>query len=152
MSDIRQRLNDDMKQAMRAKDKAKLSTIRMALAAVKQKEIDQRCDISDDDVINIISKMVKQRKDAFSQFSNAGREELAAKEHDEIEILTDYLPRPLTPAELKQLIELHIKHAGASSMKDMGKVMAILKPEVTGKADMTDVSKMLKQCLGTGTK
>jgi uncharacterized protein YqeY len=147
MSGIREKLNEDMKQAMRDKDKETLSTIRMALAAIKQKEIDERNIITDTDVINIISKMIKQRKDSYEQFQQAARSELAEKEAFEISILSKYLPKPYTIDELTNLIKETVANIGANSMKDMGKVMASLKPKVLGKADMTDVSKILKSCL-----
>jgi hypothetical protein len=147
MSGIREKLTEDMKQAMRDKDKETLSTIRMALAAIKQKEIDERNIITDTDVINIISKMIKQRKDSYEQFQQAARSELAEKEAFEISILSKYLPKPYTIDELTSLIKETVANIGANSMKDMGKVMASLKPKVLGKADMTDVSKILKSCL-----
>ncbi len=132
---------------MRDKDKDKLSTIRMALAAIKQKEIDERIDISDENVVTIISKMIKQRKDSYAQFQQAARPELAEKEAFEISILSQYLPTPYTPDELSSLIKETVIKLGASSMQDMGQVMASLKPKVMGKADMADVSKILKSCL-----
>ena len=147
MSNIRQRLNNDMKQAMRDKDKNKLSTIRMAIAAIKQKEIDERTTINDADVINIISKMIKQRKDSHAQFQAAGREELARKESFEITVLSNYLPTPLSEDELESIIKETLTTTDANSMKDMGKVMAILKPKLAGKADFGKVSKMIKNFL-----
>ena len=147
MSKIRQRLTDDMKQAMRDKAKDKLSTIRMALAAIKQREIDERITLCDDDVITIVSKMIKQRKDSFTQFQDAGRDELAAKEKFEINILHDYLPQALTEDEIKELIQQQISEVNATSIKDMGKVMGGLKAKMLGRADMSKVGALIKNLL-----
>jgi uncharacterized protein YqeY len=147
MSKIRQRLTDDMKQAMRDKAKDKLSTIRMALAAIKQREIDERITLCDNDVITIVSKMIKQRKDSFTQFQDAGRDELAAKEKFEINILQDYLPQALTEDEIKELIQQQISEINAKSIKDMGKVMGGLKAKMLGRADMSKVGALIKNLL-----
>lgn len=147
MSKIRQRLTDDMKQAMRDKAKDKLSTIRMALAAIKQREIDERITLCDNDVITIVSKMIKQRKDSFTQFQDAGRDELAAKEKFEINILQDYLPQALTEDEIKELIQQQISEINAKSIKDMGKVMGGLKVKMLGRADMSKVGALIKNLL-----
>lgn len=137
-------LKDAQKDAMRAKDKVRLGTIRMALAEVKQKEVDTRQIVTDEEVIAILTKMVKQRKDAHSQFEAAGRQDLADNEAAEIEVLQDFLPRPLSEEELQSLIEQAMQETGASSMQDMGKVMNWLKPQVQGRTDMGQLSGKIK--------
>lgn len=147
MSEIRARLVEDMKTSMKNKDKNRLSTIRMALAAFKQKEVDERVEVTEDDVINILTKMIKQRKDSAEQFKRAGREELAQKELDEIEILQVYLPKPLSEDEIIEIIQRAILEVGASSVKDMGKIMSAIKAELNGRADMGKVGSMIKSQL-----
>mmetsp|Transcript_12993 Transcript_12993/g.19619 ORF Transcript_12993/g.19619 Transcript_12993/m.19619 type:complete len:149 (+) Transcript_12993:358-804(+) len=137
-------LKNAQKDAMRAKDKARLGTIRMALAAVKQREIDERIELNDSDVLAIITKMVKQRKDAASQFETAGRQDLVDTELAEIIILQDFLPKALSEEELDALIVQAMTESGASGMQDMGKVMAWLKPKVQGRADMGQLSGKIK--------
>ncbi|GAB3030885.1 GatB/YqeY domain-containing protein [Bowmanella dokdonensis] len=137
-------LKDAQKDAMRAKDKVRLGAIRMALAEVKQKEVDTRQIVTDEEVIAILTKMVKQRKDAHSQFEAAGRQDLADNEAAEIEVLQDFLPRPLSEEELQSLIEQAMQETGASSMQDMGKVMNWLKPQVQGRTDMGQLSGKIK--------
>lgn len=137
-------LKSAQKDAMRAKDKARLGTIRMALAAVKQREIDERIELDDNDVLAILIKMVKQRKDAASQFETAGRQDLVDTELAEIVILQDFLPKALSEEELDQLIVQAMAESGASGMQDMGKVMAWLKPKVQGRADMGQLSGKIK--------
>lgn len=132
---------------MRAKDKLRLGTIRMALADIKQKEIDGQVELNDTDVLAVITKMVKQRKDAAQQFEDADRQDLAEQEKSEIEVLTSFLPQPLTETELATLIDEAMAATGAAGMQDMGKVMGWLKPKVQGKADMGNVSKVIKQKL-----
>ena len=148
MASIKDRLTEDMKAAMRAKDKDRLGVIRLALAAVKQREVDERIELDDTQILAVVDKMVKQRRDSISQFSAAGRDELAAKEQAEIEVLQDYLPAALSEEELQEIIASAIKETGAASVKDMGKLMAVLKPQVQGRADMGMVSKIVKQSLG----
>ena len=140
-------ITEDMKNAMRAKDALRLSTIRMLLAAIKQREIDERCDSDDAAVLSIVTKMVKQRQDAQTQFANAGRTDLAEKEAAEITILQDYLPEMLSNEEIKSLIQNAISNTQASSMKDMGSVMQAVKPHLEHRADMRVVSQLIKEQL-----
>ena len=147
MSALKAKLTDDMKTAMRAKDKERLGVIRLMLAAVKQKEIDERVDVTDADILIILDKMVKQRRDSIQQFEAAARTELADQEKFEITIIQDYLPAQLTEVEITELVNAAVTESGAESMKDMGKVMAILKPQLQGRADMGAVSKTIKATL-----
>ena len=144
---IRDQLNEDMKNAMRAKDKERLGVIRLALAAIKQKEIDERITLDDGDTLAVLDKMVKQRRESIRQYRDAQRDDLAKKEEFEVDVLQDYLPTALNDDELKNIISHAIKESGATSMKDMGKLMALLKPQVQGRADMTLVSKIVKESL-----
>ena len=137
----------DMKSAMKNGDKERLATIRLILAAVKQVEVDTRSDVSDDDLISILDKMCKQRRESISQFEQAGRDDLAAKEKSELAIISEYLPAALSDDEIAELIEKAINQTSASSMKDMGAVMSILKPQLQGRADMSVVSKHIKSKL-----
>lgn len=147
-SALKQRLTEDMKTAMRAKDKPRLGVIRLALAAIKQREVDERIELDDTQVLAVIDKMVKQRRDSAQQFTDADRPELADQENFEIGVLQDYLPAALDEAELDALITKAIADSGADSMKEMGKVMGILKPQVQGRADMGAVSQRIKALLG----
>lgn len=140
-------LKDNQKQAMRDKDKLRLGTIRMALAEIKQREIDGQTELSETDVLAILTKMVKQRKDAQQQFEQAGRQDLAEKEAAEVVILQDFLPQPLSPAELDDLIVQAMSETGAAGMQDMGKVMGWLKPRVQGRTDMGQLSGLIKSRL-----
>ena len=140
-------LKDNQKQAMRDKDKLRLGTIRMALAEIKQREIDGRTELNETDVIAILTKMVKQRKDAQQQFEQAGRQDLAEKEAAEVVILQDFLPQPLSPEELDELIAQAMSETGAAGMQDMGKVMGWLKPKVQGRTDMGQLSGLIKSRL-----
>lgn len=137
-------LKDQMKDAMRAKDKVRLGTIRMALAAIKQIEVDTRESLNDDQAIAVLTKMVKQRRDSIAQYSAAGRDELADAEASEIQVLETFLPKPLSQEEVAQLVDTTIQEIGASSMADMGKVMGALKPKVQGRADMAAIGAMIK--------
>ena len=137
-------LKEAQKDAMRAKDKLRLGTIRMALAAVKQREVDERIELTDADVIALLTKMVKQRKDAASQFEQANRQDLADNEIAEIAILQDFLPQALSEDELSALIDQAMSETGAAGMQDMGKVMGWLKPKVQGRADMGQLSGQIK--------
>lgn len=139
----------DMKDAMRAKDKDRLGTIRLIQAAIKQREVDERIELGDDQVLAVLDKMVKQRRDSIAQYNDAGREELAAKEEAELEVIQKYLPEALSEAELDGLIGEAISATGAESMKDMGKVMGQLKPKVQGRADMGEVSARIKARLSS---
>lgn len=141
-------LKEAQKDAMRAKDKLRLGTIRMALAAVKQREIDERVTLDDTQVLAVLTKMVKQRKDAAQQFDDANRADLADNERAEIVILETFLPQPLSAEELLALIDEAITATGAATMQDMGKVMGFLKPKVQGRADMGALSGQIKAKLG----
>jgi uncharacterized protein YqeY len=141
---LNEQLRDQMKVSMRAKDKERLKTIRMALAAVKQREIDERITLTDQDVLAILVKMVKQRRDAAQQFADANRQDLADIELQEITVIEEFLPKPLTSDEVDSLIKAAIEQAGATSMQEMGKVMAILKPQVQGRADLGKISGLIK--------
>ncbi|NQZ22087.1 MAG: GatB/YqeY domain-containing protein [Colwellia sp.] len=140
-------LRDEMKIAMRAKDKCRLGVIRMAISSVKQAEIDHKLEATDDNVIAILTKMVKQRKESIKMFTDGGRDELAAKEAEEITALTFFLPQPLSSGEISELITQTIADTGAASMADMGKVMAVLKPLMQGKADLGAVSVQVRNTL-----
>lgn len=136
-----------MKVAMRAKDSARLSTIRLLQAAIKQREVDERIELSDNDVISVIEKMLKQRRDSIAAYESANRQDLADVEKQEMTVLQKYLPEQLTEAEIAQIIDEAIKTSGAESMKDMGKVMGIIKPKVAGRADMGQLSGLIKSRL-----
>jgi uncharacterized protein YqeY len=141
-------LKSAQKDAMKAKDKLRLGTIRMALAAIKQKEIDEKVTVTDTDILAILTKMVKQRQDAASQFDKAERADLADNERNEITVIESFLPQPLSDDEINALIDQAMQDSGASSMQDMGKVMGILKPKLQGRADMGKVSGLIKARLG----
>lgn len=144
---LKQKLQDDMKVALRNHDSATLSTIRMALAAVKQIEVDERVEVDDNRLTAIITKMVKQRKESVRMFNDGGRQDLAEKEQAEINLLQQYLPKMLNPEEIEVEIKAAITATGALAPSDMGKVMGILKNKLSGKADMSEVSKKIKQLL-----
>ncbi|MGB0494813.1 MAG: GatB/YqeY domain-containing protein [Kangiellaceae bacterium] len=148
MSDLLLQIKADMKEAMRNKEKVRLTAIRMLLAAVKQIEVDQRIEVDDTGVLAILDKMIKQRKDSISQFEAAGRQELADNEKEEIEALQGYMPQALSQDEIASLVDSALKETGAETMRDMGKVMAILKPQLQGRADMGAVSGIIKSKLG----
>jgi len=133
-----------MKSAMRSKDSFRLGTIRLLLAAIKQKEVDERIDLVDSDIISIIDKMLKQRRDSIEAFSKANRNDLVEKEESELKVLQEYMPQQLTEKEVEKAIIDAIESAGANSMKDMGAIMNILKPMLTGKTNMANVSKKIK--------
>ena len=141
---LKQQINDDMKTAMRAKDSARLGAIRLVLAALKQREVDERIELTDADVLAILDKMMKQRRDSLSQFEAAGRQDLADIEKFEMSVLQGYMPQPLSAAEIDAVIERAIKDSGAATAQDMGKVMAILKPQLAGRADIGKVSGQVK--------
>ena len=147
MADLKTRINDDVKTAMREKDKARLATLRLITAAIKQKEVDERTELNDEQVVTILEKMLKQRKDSIEQFEKAGRTELVDQEKSEIEIIQIYMPEQLSDDEIERLIKEAITSTGAESMKDMGKVMGQLKPQLAGKADMGAVSGKIKALL-----
>jgi len=133
-----------MKAAMRAKDGARLSTVRLLLAAMKQKEVDERVELTDADVVGIVEKMIKQRRESIAQFESAARQDLVDKEKAEVAVLSGYLPQKLSDAEVAQAVAAAIAESGASGIKDMGKVMALLKPRLAGRADMGAVSRLVK--------
>ena len=133
-----------MKTAMRAKDSARLSTVRLALSAMKQKEVDERVELTDADVVAIIEKMIKQRRESISQFEKASRQDLADKEKAEIEVLSAYLPQKMSDADVAAAVAAVVSETGASGIKDLGKVMAVLKPRLAGRADMGAVSALVK--------
>ncbi|MBK7591345.1 MAG: GatB/YqeY domain-containing protein [Betaproteobacteria bacterium] len=141
---LKARITEDMKDAMRAKDSARLSTIRMLLAAIKQREVDERIELTDADVLGVIEKMLKQRRDSIAQFEAGKREDLAAIERAEVAVLQAYLPQQLTAAEIDTLIAEAIAATGAAGLAGMGKVMAALKPKLAGRADMGAVSARIK--------
>ena len=136
-----------MKSAMRAKDSARLSAIRLLLAGIKQREVDERKDLTDADVVSVVEKMIKQRRESIAQYEQASRKDLADVEKFELGILTGYLPAQMGDAELSQAVEAAIAEAKPAGIKDMGKVMAILKPKLAGKADMGKVSNLVKSKL-----
>ncbi len=147
MSEIKNKIQEDMKNAMRAKDKQRLGTIRLILAALKQKEVDERIELDDTQVIAILEKMNKQRRDSLMQYEQAGRQDLAEQEAFEIKVIQEYMPQALTEAELDALIHQALSESGATSAKDMGKVMNLLRPQIQGRADMKAVSEKVKQGL-----
>ena len=147
MSKLKQLITDDMKLALKAQDKSALKAIRMILGAIKQKEIDERIDLDDTQVMAVIQKMVKQRKDSISQFSDAGRTDLVEVEEAELSIINNYMPKQLSEAEIEAAVDKAISDSGADSMKDMGKLMGILKGQLDGQADMGLVSQLIKSKL-----
>ena len=145
---LKDRIVEEMKSAMRAKDAERLGTIRLLLAAIKQKEVDERVAVDDAAVLNIVEKQIKQRNDSIQQFEKAGRMELAAKEKTELELLRTYLPQQLSDTELSAAIDAALVESGAAGPQVMGKIMALLKPRIAGRADMGTVSALVKQRLG----
>jgi len=144
---LKARITEDMKTAMKAKEAAKLSAIRLLLAAVKQKEVDERVELDDAAVVAVIEKLVKQRKDSVAQYEAAGRQELAEAEKFEIGILAAYLPEKMSSEETAAAVAAAVAETGAKAPADMGKLMAVLKPRLAGKADMAEVSKLVKAAL-----
>ena len=145
---LKDRITQDVKDAMRAKDKPRLATLRLITAAIKQREVDERIELDDTQVTLVLDKMVKQRRESIVQFEKAGRDDLIAIENSELEIITPYLPEQLGEDEINALIDAALEQTGASSIKDMGKVMGQLKPQLQGKADMGAVSALIKARLG----
>ncbi|HEX9773481.1 MAG TPA: GatB/YqeY domain-containing protein [Steroidobacteraceae bacterium] len=145
---LKERITEDMKAAMRASEKERLSTIRMVQAAIKQREVDERITLDDAQVVAVLEKMVKQRRESIAHFEQGGRVDLADKEKTEIELLQAYLPEQLSATELDALIREAIVASGASSMKDMGKIMGAVKAKAAGRADMGAVSARIKALLG----
>ena len=145
---LRQQITEDMKTAMRARETARLGAIRLLLAAIKQKEVDERIELDDTAIIAVIDKMLKQRKDSIEQYQKAQREDLVAAERFESEVLTAYMPQALTDTEIATIISAAIATSGATTIQEMSKVMAIAKPQLAGRADMGAVSKQIKAKLG----
>ena len=144
---LKQRITDDMKAAMKSGDKPRLGTIRLILAAIKQREVDERIELGDEQVLAVLDKMIKQRRDSIAQYSQAGRAELAAQEQAEIDVIQGYMPEALSDDEITALVADAIATTGAAEMRDMGKVMGVLKPKLQGRADMGAVSALVKQRL-----
>ncbi|MDB3869256.1 GatB/YqeY domain-containing protein [Candidatus Thioglobus sp.] len=147
MSTLKTRVTNDMKLAMKAKDKAALKAIRMILGAIKQREVDERIELDDAQVLSVIQKMVKQRKDSISQFKDAGRTDLVDVEEAELLIINNYMPEQLSDEEVSAAVDKAIADSGASSMQDMGKLMGLLKSQLEGKADMGAVSRLIRSKL-----
>ncbi len=147
---LKERITEDMKAAMRSGEKDRLATIRMILAAIKQREVDERIALDDSQVLAVVEKMIKQRREAIAQFETGGRADLVAKESAEVVVLQAYLPAQLSPAELDALIAEAIASTGAASIKDMGKVMGVVKGKAAGRADIGAVSARIKEKLGAG--
>ncbi|HLJ37719.1 MAG TPA: GatB/YqeY domain-containing protein [Steroidobacteraceae bacterium] len=145
---LKDRITEDMKTAMRAGDKDRLGTIRLALAAIKQREVDERITLDDTQVLAVLDKMIKQRREAITQFQAGARADLVARETAEIGVLQGYLPAQMSEAEIDQLIAEAIAATGAASIKDMGKVMAAVRPKAQGRADLGAISARIKQKLG----
>lgn len=144
---LKERINEDMKGALRVRETARLSALRLLIAAMKQKEIDERIELDDAGVTGVIEKLIKQRKDSVAQYQAANRQDLADKEQFEIEVLSVYMPQPLSESEVADLIKQALAETGASGAKDMGKVMAWIKPKLAGRADMGAVSAKIKSAL-----
>jgi len=144
---LRLQIQDDMKTAMKAGDKRRLGAVRLILAAVKQKEVDERKELSDADVLSVLEKMLKQRRDSISQYEQAARHDLAEQEAFEVGVIQEYMPAALGEAEVMVLIDAAIAATGAKAMADMGKVMAQVKPQIQGRADMGAVSALVKKRL-----
>ncbi len=145
---LKDRITEDMKAAMRAKEQARLSAIRLLLAAMKQKEVDERIQLTDADVLGIVEKLMKQRRESVSQYEAAGRQDLADAEKFEMKVLSAYLPQQMSDAELAAAVDAALSESGAAGVKDMGKVMGVLKPRLAGRADMGKVSALVRARLG----
>jgi hypothetical protein len=145
---LKQKLTDEMKTAMKGGEKARLGIIRLMLAAVKQREVDERLELDDSQVLAVLDKMVKQRRDSIQQYSKAGRDDLAAQEAAEIEVIQEFLPAALSEPEILAIIDAAIAETAAESMRDMGKVMGVVKPQIQGRADVGMVSGLVKKKLG----
>lgn len=144
---LKAQINDDMKAAMRARESERLGTIRLLLAAIKQREVDERVELDDTGVLAVVEKMIKQRKDSISQFEQAGRNDLVEKEQSEVEVLKAYMPAALSEAEVAAEVQKAVAESGAAGPQDMGKVMGLLKARLAGRADMTAVSGLVKAAL-----
>ena len=148
MSDTRQRILDDIKTAMKAGDKPRLATLRLISAAIKQKEIDERVTLDETTTVALLDKLKKQRRESIAQYGEAGRDDLVAQEEREIGVIDEYLPAALDPAEVDAVVERAVAETGASSVRDMGKVMGVIKPQLQGRADMGEVSRKVRERLG----
>jgi hypothetical protein len=146
-SAIKKKVTEDMKEAMRTHAKERLATIRLILAAFKQREVDERITLTDEHVLSILDKMLKQRRESVTQYQAGNRPDLVQKEEFEIQVIQEYLPAPLSEAEINKLIDAAIQESNAASMRDMGKVMGILKPKIQGRADLAAVSAKIKERL-----
>ena len=144
---IKQTISEDMKTLMRAKDTARLGAVRLLQASIKQKEVDERIELTDEQVLSVIQKMLKQRKDSIEAYQKANRQDLIDQEQLEIDVLTKYMPEPLSDAEVSKIIDDVIAEVNATDMKDMGKVVGILKSQISGRADMGQVSKIVREKL-----
>lgn len=144
---LKTRILDDVKAAMKAQDKPRLATLRLITAAIKQREVDERIEMDDTQVLSVLEKMIKQRRDSITQYEKAGRQELADQEKSEIAIIEDYMPEGLSDEEILAMVESAITETGAASIRDMGKVMGLLKPQLSGRADMGKVGGLIKQKL-----
>lgn len=144
MSSLKIRINEDMKAAMKAKESSRLAAIRLLLAAMKQKEVDERVELDDAAVLAIIEKMLKQRKDSITQYEAAKRQDLVDAEKFEVEVLSAYMPAGLSAAEIEAIVAAAVTQSGAAGPQDMGKVIALVKPQVAGRADMGEISKLVK--------
>lgn len=150
MSELKERISEATKTAMKAREKERVATLRMVNAEIKRVEVDERRELSDEDVLAILNKMVKQRQDAHSQYTDAGRDELAAQEAFEIALIQEFMPKQMDESELSALVETTISETGAAGMQDMGKVMGVLKSKAQGRADMGRVSALVKEKLQAG--
>lgn len=148
MSELRKQISDTLKASMRAKEKERVTVIRTIQAEIKRVEVDERIEVEDDRVLAILDKMVKQRKDSFQQFTDGDRADLAEIEKKEMDIIAEFLPQPLSDEEVTEIVKQAIAETGATSMQQMGAVMAIVKPKVQGRGDMSVVSKQVKALLG----
>ena len=146
---LKARITEDMKSAMRARETGRLNAIRLILAALKQKEVDERVELDDAAVLVILDKMLKQRRDSIAQFEAAGRQDLAQQEHFEVTVLQQYMPQALSAEAVAAIVDQAIQDSGAAGMQDMAKVMALVKPQLAGRADMGQVSGLVKARLGT---
>ena len=147
MDSLKDRIRDDMKTAMKTGDKARLGVIRLVMAAIKQREVDERIELDEQQVVSILDKMLKQRRESIKQFRAGARNDLAEIEEAEIGVIQDFLPQPLSEQEIEGLIQHAIVESSAASIKDMGRVMGLLKPKMLGKADMSSVSRKIKDAL-----
>lgn len=150
MSELKKRLTDDIKTSMKGGDKARLGTLRMISAAIKQREVDERIDLSDEQILAVLDKMSKQRRESIAQYDAAGRDDLSAVEKAELAIIQEFLPAQLTDEEIDNLVKEALATTGASDIKDMGKVMGMVKPEAQGRADMSQVSARIRALLSEG--